>query len=157
MLPAAPDAAPALKTRTRTSARGLALPALAVVAGWDDAGAAADVGVGTVVGVVAWLVRAEVAPFPAGPLSITCRSTMPSTTARPTSPAPRTAELTPDPPRPLMPPPAGEAIVTGTAATAALPTVAAPPERATATKWSGRRVVLPYGLAVFGCAPAARA
>src|SRR5205807_3525817 len=52
MLPAAPDAAPALKTRTRTSARGLALPAL-VVAGWDDAGALADVGVGAVVGVVA--------------------------------------------------------------------------------------------------------
>src|SRR5690349_4052202 len=133
MLPAAPDAAPALKTRTRTSPRGLAVPALAVVAGWDDAGAAADVGVGVV---VAWLLWAAVAPFPVGPLSITCRSTIPSTTARPTSPAPRPAELTPDPPRPPMPPPAGEAIVTAT---------------------PGRRVDLPCGHAVVDSARAARA
>src|SRR5215211_8108727 len=106
MLPAAPDAAPALNTRTRTSARGLTFAPLAVVAGWDDPGAAADVGAGVVVGVgvVAEFVPAGVEPLPAGPLSITWRSTMPRTTARPTSPAPRTAELTPGPPRPPIPP-----------------------------------------------------
>src|SRR5947207_2267882 len=136
MLPAAPDAAPALNTRTRTSARGLAFPLLAVVAGCDDAGAAADVGVGAVVGVVGWLVRAGVAPFPAGPLSITCRSTMPSTTASPTSPAPRTAELTPDPPRPPMPLPVGVAMLT------AIPDPLDDP---------------PYGPAGAGCARAAHA
>src|SRR5829696_3294228 len=109
MLPAEPDAAPALKTTTRTSARGLTLPPPAVVAGCDDSGAAADVGV-----VGAGLVPAGVAPFPAGLLSITWRSTMPRTTARPTSPAPRTAELTPDPPRPRIPPvpPVGVAMLT---------------------------------------------
>src|SRR5215211_6495739 len=64
MLPAAPDAAPALNTRTRTSARGLTFAPLAVVAGWDDPGAAADVGAGVVVGVgdVAEFVPAGAAP-----------------------------------------------------------------------------------------------
>ena len=106
MLPAEPDAAPALNTTTRTSPRALGLSALAVVAGWDDSGAGADVGA------VAWLVAAGVSPFPAGPLSITWRSTMPRTTARPTSPAPRTAELTPEPPRPPIPLPVGTVMLT---------------------------------------------
>src|SRR5215467_15668055 len=101
MLPAAPEAEPALKTTTRTSLRALTAPPLAVVAGCEEAGAAADEGVG----VVALLVAAGVAPLPAGPLSITCRSTMPRITARPTSPAPRTAEFTPEPSRPPPRPP----------------------------------------------------
>src|SRR5262249_57662373 len=88
ILPAAPDAEPALKTITRTSLRALALPALAVVVGGSvEAGAAADDGVG-VVGVVPALLAAGVAPFPAGPLSTPCRSTIPRLTSRPTRPAP---------------------------------------------------------------------
>jgi hypothetical protein len=105
-----------------------------VVEGWDVPGAAADVGVGVVVGVA--LVPAGVEPLPAGPLSTTWRSTMPRTTASPTRPAPRTAELTPDPRRPPIPLPEGVAMVT------AIP---------------DPRDDLPYGLVGVGCARAARA
>ena len=64
-------------------------PALRGIRAAALTGAAADVGVGVDVGVVAWFVPAGAEPLPAGPLSITWRSTMPRMTARPTRPAPR--------------------------------------------------------------------
>src|SRR6266511_2920696 len=106
MLAAAPDAAPALNTTTRTSPRAFAPPPLAVVVGVDVAVPPPDCGV--VAGVVL-LVLPDDDPLvsPDGPLSITCRSTMPRMTARPTSPAPRIAEFTAGPsrerPRPAKP------------------------------------------------------
>src|SRR6266511_268575 len=107
MLAAAPDAAPALNTTTRTSPRAFAPPPLAVVVGVDVAAPPPDCGV--VAGVVLLVLPDDDDPLvsPDGPLSITCRSTMPRMTARPTSPAPRIAEFTAGPsrerPRPAKP------------------------------------------------------
>src|ERR671919_183519 len=115
MLPAAPDACPALYTITRTSPRGLTSGPAWVVPGTD---------VPVTPGVVVAVGRSDAdVPPPDGPLSITCSNTMPRTTARPISPAPRMAELTlppsrtPPPPPPPTPPPTDIA-VTATAATA---------------------------------------
>src|SRR6266508_726097 len=78
MLAAAPAAAPALNTRTRTSPRAFAPPPLAVVEGVDVAAPPPDCGV--VAGVVLLVLPDDpLLPLvsPDGPLSITCSRTMP--------------------------------------------------------------------------------